>query len=321
MTRICRINAYKTSRIIFTVTASLVICILTTIPARADSHEISKEFSVKNETPQACYKEGVELFNNGRYWKAAKIWNETIEAHSQTMNSKQIKGLRMRIMAAYKELNNNPEAQTPIAQGRRNYDKGYASFQEGLQAIREKKSPIEIKELFNRTYYLLKDAENLGYLGENHNHIMAFACLHSEKLSTGWTYLDKSIKESPQSPQPLNLKATYLKKRKAKSKDVIDVLNRSLELKKDQKQVHLSLCRLYASIKQYAESFAHCQLATENDIPLAKSLINIYPKGHWRNEMNSHITNLSTKEAYRKNRELYEIKQAQLQKEREKNKK
>jgi tetratricopeptide (TPR) repeat protein len=272
-------------------------------------------FNVTTATPQACYREGLEQFNHGRYWKALNIWEETLKVYEGTLTSQQRKGLRMRIAGAYKEINNNPEANTPQAKGTRSYDKACVAFKTALTLTMEKKSDEAIP-YFDATYFSLKEAEEFGYMGANHNHMMAFSCLNTERLSAGWTYLDKSIQESPSDPKPLNLKVAYLKKGKQPVKNIIDVLNRSLKIDKNQKEVHLTLAKIYASQKQYQKALDHSQIASEKDLPLARELVKLFPNSHYRDEMQSMITNLAAKESIRIEKERLAKKQELLDRER-----
>jgi hypothetical protein len=80
--------------------------------------------------------------------------------------------------------------------------------------------------------------------------------------------------------------------------------------------VHLTLAKIYASQKQYQKALDHSQIASEKDLPLARELVKLFPNSHYRDEMQSMITNLAAKESIRIEKERLAKKQELLDRER-----
>jgi len=139
------------------VATSMLFLLLSMSTGHASSSTLH-HFIVADEPPQACYKEGVRLFNEGRYWMATNIWEETLAIHKDKLNLQQRKGLRMRIAGAFKELNSNPAANTTEAKGRRNYDKGCRTFAKAIDLLKKGDNKIEATQLFENTFFYLKQA-------------------------------------------------------------------------------------------------------------------------------------------------------------------
>ena len=238
----------------------------------------------------ALYQEGVAFYEAGKYRKALKVWEQMLTNRFNDLTRKQRMALRTRIAAANRMVKLSPVANTPQALAEAAMDNAKERFNKAVTQLRSTAERDFAKGTFNEAVNFLVEAEKQGSHDPKLDHMMAYACLHTDRLSQGWIYLDRTIKNNPYDPKPLNLKADYLKARGGKALDRIAILKRSLQLDPNQREVHIQMCRAYLSTRQrqyLKPAYEHAVKGAGKDPEMARKLAKLFPAAHYKNQLDA----------------------------------
>ena len=238
----------------------------------------------------ALYQEGVAFYEAGKYRRALKTWETMLTDRFSELTRKQRMALRTRIAAANRMVKLAPEANTPQALAEAAMDNAKERFNKAVSQLRSPTQKDFAKGTFNEAVNFLIEAEKHGTRDPKFDHMMAFACLQTNRLSQGWIYLDRTIKQNPNDPRPINLKADYLKARGAKALDRIAILKRSLHINPNQREVHIKLCRAYLSTRQrrfLRPAYEHAVKGAGKDPELARKLARLFSAPYYKNQLDA----------------------------------
>ena len=238
----------------------------------------------------ALYQEGVAFYEAGKYRRALKTWESMLTDRFSELTRKQRMALRTRIAAANRMVKLAPEANTPQALAEAAMDNAKERFNKAVSQLRSPTQRDFAKGTFNEAVNFLVEAEKHGTRDPKFDHMMAFACLQTNRLSQGWIYLDRTIKQYPNDPRPINLKADYLKARGGKVFDRIAILKRSLHMDPNQREVHIQMCRAYLSTRQrrfLRPAYEHAVKGAGKDPKLARKLAKLFRAPYYKNQLDA----------------------------------
>ena len=248
----------------------------------------------------ALYQEGIAYYNSGKYRKALKVWEKMLEDRFNDLTRKQRMALRTRIAAANRQVKLAPEANTPQALAEAAMENARERFNKAVSQLRSPTERDFAPGTFNEAIRFMTEAERHGSRDPKLDHMMAYACLQTKSLSKGWIYRDRTIKNIPHDPRPLNLKADYLRARGGKVFDRIAILKRSLHMDQKQLSVHIQMCKAYLSTRQrryLKPAYYHAVKGAGSDPEMARKLAKLFPNAYYKNQLDALAARLAVDKA------------------------